>query len=503
LAAARQLNEMRQVKSQTTTQLSAAVIRELHHFVPLLACPACGDRTTELGVRHDALICTQCKARFPIYENGRARIPWLFHHAETAQLEWRSRYNGFLHSNAAEQARLRASLDADTMDRAAHERVTRLLNAREAQRKQVTDLLAPLKLAAPRTAPGLDRSGALHGKLPKHHGMSSYYDNIFRDWSWDNGENQRLFDCVGRVLQRAAPFRPNRLLTLGAGACRLSYDLHRHYRPTLSVALDINPVLLFVGSRVIQGETLNLYEFPLAPVDKSSVAVLRRCVAPEPLPPSESSVFVAVAGDVLRMPFRPGSFDSVLTPWLIDVLPQNFTETVRIVNRALAPGGLWLNTGSLAFFHRNESWCYSEEEALGIIMANGFEIVEHERVPIPYLQSPASAHGRVERVLSFSARKTAEVQDTKRPQYLPDWLLDTERPIPDLDELVVATADHLLKAQILAAVDGRRSIEQIALFVAKHYGLPRSEAKGAVQRILTDLYENSLLRKAESSQELD
>jgi uncharacterized protein YbaR (Trm112 family) len=494
---------MAQVKSQTTTRLSAAVIRELHQFVPLLACPACGDRTTELGVRHDALICTQCKTRFPIYENGQARVPWLFHDVEIAQLEWRSRYSGFLHSNAAEQARLRASLDAHGMDRAAKERVTHLLNAREAQRKQVTDLLTPLKLAAPRTVSGLDRAGALHGKLPKHHGMSSYYDNIFRDWSWDNGENQSLFDCVGRVLQGVAPFRPSRLLTLGAGACRLPYDLHRHYRPALSVAFDINPVLLFVGSRVILGESLSLYEFPLAPIDKSSVAVLRQCVAPEPLQSSESSAFVAVAGDVLRMPFRPGTFDCVLTPWLVDVLPHDFTETVRIVNRALQPGGLWLNTGSLAFFHRNESWCYSEEETLAIIAANGFEIVEHERAPIPYLQSPASAHGRIERVLSFCARKTAEVPDTKRPQYLPDWLLDPERPIPDLDELVVATADHLLKAQILGAVDGRRSIEQIALFVAKHYGLQTREARGAVQRILTDLYENTLLRKAESSQEID
>ncbi len=499
----RQLSQMGQLKSQTTTRPSAAVIRELHLFVPLLACPACGDRTTELGVRHDALICTLCKTRFPIYENGLARVPWLFHDAEVAQLEWRSRYSGFLYSNAAERARLRASLDSRGMDRAAKERVTHLLNAREAQRKQVTELLVPLKLAAPRTASGLDRAGALHGKLPKQHGMSSYYDNIFRDWSWDNGENEKLFDCVGRVLQRAAPFHPTRLLTLGAGACRLSYDLHRHYHPTLSVALDINPVLLFVGSRVIQGETLNLYEFPLAPIDKSSVAMLRRCVAPEPLPSSVSSAFIAVAGDVLRMPFRPGSFDSVVTPWLIDVLPHDFTETVRIVNRALQPGGLWVNTGSLAFFHRNESWRYSEEEALALIVANGFEIMEHERVAIPYLQSPASAHGRVEQVLSFSARKTAEVPDTKRPQYLPDWLLDTERPIPDLDELVVATADHLLKAQILGAVDGRRSIEQIALFVAKHYGLQASEARGAVQRILTDLYENTLLRKAESPQELE
>jgi hypothetical protein len=202
-------------------------------------------------------------------------------------------------------------------------------------------------------------------------------------------------------------------------------------------------------------------------------------------------------------PFKPGIFDTVLTPWLIDVIPQNLAECVRSVNQLLKKGGVWVNTGSLAFFHRNETWCYSEEEVLQLIAANGFEILAAGRTTIPYLQSPASAHGRVERAFSFSARKTADTEIPKRSQYLPKWLLESDQPIPDLDEFVVTSADHLLKAQILAAIDGRRTLDEIALFVAKHYGLQRSEAKGAVQRILIDLYETNLIQKTDTFTQLE
>jgi hypothetical protein len=182
----------------------------------------------------------------------------------------------------------------------------------------------------------------------------------------------------------------------------------------------------------------------------------------------------------------------VLTPWLVDVVPQSFTDCVRAVNRLLKKGGTWVNTGSLAFFHRDAAWCHSQEEAVDIVAANGFDVVATEREPVPYLQSPASGYGRIERVFSLLAVKTADAEPPERGEYLPPWLLDAERPVPDLDELVVASAHRLLQAQILAAVDGRRSIEDIAQLVAKRYQLQPAEAHGAVRRVLLELYESAL-----------
>jgi hypothetical protein len=71
--------------------------------------------------------------------------------------------------------------------------------------------------------------------------------------------------------------------------------------------------------------------------------------------------------------------------------------------------------------------------------------------------------------------------------------------VPDLDELVVASTQRLLQAQILAAIDGKRSIVEIAQFVAKRYGLQKSEAEGAVRRQLREIYDSTVAAKESST----
>jgi SAM-dependent methyltransferase len=445
------------------------------------------------AVHTENLICAHCKTAFPIYRNGPTRIPWLFRDPEGVRLQWRARYNAFLHASAAELVRLRRA-SSETRRATAAARLAQLAQAREAQRKQVVDMLAPLKLGAARAEPILDRAGALHGKLPKRQGLASHYDHLFRDWSWENGENESLEECVRRVLHKRPLFKAGKMLTLGAGAGRLSYDMHRRYTPELSVALDWNPLLTFVASRVIHGDSVALPEFPVAPLDKASFAVARTCAAPVALP-ADGPRFAFVLADALDAPFKPGSFDTVVTPWLVDVVPQSFTDCVRTANRLLKKGGTWVNTGSLAFFHRDAAWCHSQEEVVEIVAANGFDVVATEREAVPYLQSPASGHGRIERVFSLMAVKTADAEPPERAEYLPPWLLDAQRSVPDLDEFAVGSAQRLLQAQILAAVDGRRSIEEIAQLVAKRYQLQPAEAHGAVRRVLLELYEGALGEK--------
>jgi hypothetical protein len=367
-----------------------------------------------------------------------------------------------------------------------------VLHAREMQRKHVMELLGPLSLGAARAGPNLDRTGLLQRRLPKQLGLLSYDSNIVRDWSWDNAENDCLFECVRQVLSNRKNFTAGRILTIGAGACRLSYDVHRHYAAELSVAIDVHPLLLMLASRVIHGETVPFYEFPIAPLNKASFAILRECAAPEPIELGADSGFFFVLGDGLNAPFKPGSFDTVLTPWLIDIVPDELSECVRAANRLLGIGGIWINTGSLAFFHRNEAWRYSQEEVLDIVKANGFEILDVQRSAVPYLQSPASGYGRIERVLSFSARKLADAQAPATRPALPEWLLESGGSVPDLDEFAVASASHWLQAQVLAAVNGHRTIDQIAFLLAKQHGFQRSEAAAAVRRILLDLYETSV-----------
>ena len=99
--------------------------------------------------------------------------------------------------------------------------------------------------------------------------------------------------------------------------------------------------------------------------------------------------------------------------------------------------------------------------------------------------------------------KTGDAEPPEHVEYLPAWLLDTRRPVPDLDEFVVASTRRLLHAQILAAVDGRRSIDEIAQLVAKRYQLQPAEAQGAVRRVVLDLYERALGEKPDPAAPLE
>ncbi len=460
-------------------------------FQSLLACPVCAPDDASLMASSSALTCRRCAAQFPIFRCGKALIPWLFSEPANTRLEWKARYNGFLHANSAELERLRNARSVSQSSETGRRRISNLLHAHEQYRTQVTEILAPLGLE------GIDwpadATDLLHSKLPKNQGLSSYIGNIFRDWAWNNGENEALIDAVDEVLSADRRDSIGSLLTLGAGACRLPYDMHRRYSPNLSVVLDLNPLLLQIASHVIQGENVSLYEFPIAPLNEASFAVLQECHAPVPLGDAN---FHYVLADALNPPFAKGSFDTMITPWLIDIIPQNLRAFIPCINRILTQGGVWINTGSLAFFHRDESWCFSEEEVLEMVAENGFEILAAERRTVPYLQSPHSAHGRTENILSFSARKVRDVDPPAAYSYLPDWILDTSQPIPSSTESAVNSSNHMLMAQVLAAIDGKRTINQIGRMVARQYGLGIPETIHAVKHILVDAWEDSNMARS-------
>ena len=117
------------------------------------------------------------------------------------------------------------------------------------------------------------------------------------------------------------------------------------------------------------------------------------------------------------------------------------------------------------------------------------EVIGTDRRRIPYMQSPHSAHWRHESVLSFCARKVRDVEETRLFRHLPEWLLDTAAAIPALNEFTEASSENLLRAQILSAIDGERSIQDIGNTLAQEYGLRKAEAQNAVRRILVSLYE--------------
>lgn len=481
-AVAKENTQNTQIKQDTKNQ----DMHGLTALCPILACPSCAAVDVVSTDASDALRCAQCETEIPVCRCGDVDIPWLFADPLNTRLEWTARYNGFLHANSVELERLRKAREDQHISNSGRRRISSLLQAREQHRKQVAEILAPLQLDGINWP--ADATDLLKSKLPKNQGLSSYTSNIFRDWAWDNGENEALLDAIDSVLNATHRDSIGATLTLGAGACRLPYDMHRRYAPDLSVALDLNPLLLHIAANVIQGHAVPLYEFPIAPMSEVDFAVLQECKAPASL---DDQNFHYLLADAQNPPFTSASFDTVVTPWLIDIIPQNLRSFMPQINRVLKRGGVWVNSGSLAFFHRDESWCYSEEEVLELLEENGFEILLAERRTVPYLQSPHSAHGRTEKIFSFSAQKIKDVDAPARQSYLPQWILNTSMPVPPSTESAIGSSNHLLTAQVLAAIDGKRTINQIGRHLARQYGLGKAETIHAVRRILVDAWEES------------
>lgn len=442
-------------------------------FLDLLQCPRC--RRAPLVAATDGFACRGCRVEYPRLDG----LPWLFADPELALGEWRNRLTLYLEEFAAAERAAEADLVIAPRD-STRSRLVALRDAYREQARLVRLLLQPLMLAPlpmPRATPL-----AFGERLPLSQDLHSYYANVHRDWCWGTEENEASHAEVAAALAG----RGGRLLVLGAGGGRLAYDLHQHGAQSLTVALDINPLLLLVAERVVRGGRVELYEFPIAPRTGADAAIRRELAAPAPARPGLELVFA----DAWRAPFAAQSFDAVVTPWLIDIVDLDFESVALAINRLLVPGGRWVNFGSLAFPWRRPGLRYGPEEVRDIVTAAGFEVASQRDATLPYMRSPASRHGRVETVALFAADKRRRGPREPEESTAPPWLRDGSVPVPRSDALALAADASRIQAVLLALVDGRRSLDELTRIVAEQGLLPAAQARSALRGLLERLHRN-------------
>jgi hypothetical protein len=442
-------------------------------FHDLLACPRCDGPLTRAGT---AWRCLGCTVDFPHI----AGLPWLFAEPNAALGEWRGRLHFSLQRLERERQQLAASLTSTTLQPVTRARLESLERATRDHGARLRALLAPLDLE--QHAASYETYLALRTRLPADQGLTTYYANIHRDWCWGDIENEASLDVLAALL---GPAETRRVLVLGAGAGRLAYDLHARTTATLTAVLDFNPLLLIVADRVSRGDTLELYEFPLAP--RGDAALLRSLSAPAPARPG----LVHVLADAHRPPFRSGAFDTVVTPWLVDILPERFDVLCARVNSLLEDGGRWLNFGSLSFHDPDPALRYGVDECRAALDANGFQNVTVEEREIPYLSSPASRHARREHIVSWSARKARDVKKVPRYHALPEWLVRGTEPVPLGDSFRSQAAATRIHAFLMTLIDGRRSIKDMAKLVVEQRLMSAAEAEPAIRSFLIKMYDDS------------
>ena len=333
------------------------VSQDQNSLSSILACPRCSRGPVTCS--RAGWICAACSSGYPVI----GEIPWLFPDPRQALAEWRGRL-GPADPVPGVRGGRDARRRAPTCGAATRRRLLHVAAAYEDQIQRLQALLAPLGLERVRHDRG--HPPGLGTRLPLEQGLTNYYVNLHRDWAWGEEENAAGLAEIVAVLGGDARGL-GRTLVQGAGAGRLAYDLHAAGDAPLTVATDFNPLLLFVAREMFAGRALELHEFPIAPRGVEDHAVLRRLASPGPA----RAGLELVAADALQAPFADGAFDTVVTPWFIDIVGEPFARVAARVNLLLKPGGRWINSGSLAFSRAAHADRIGLDEALELLPRRG------------------------------------------------------------------------------------------------------------------------------------
>ncbi|HWB82092.1 MAG TPA: hypothetical protein VG755_44320 [Nannocystaceae bacterium] len=415
----------------------------MNDLLSTLRCPVC---RAELCEQADAIVCTGCAATYP----SLGGVPCLLPDAHEVVAMWRRRAAHDLGALGMAADVVLGELMHDELRDATRRRLRSLARARAENFEVLAEIVARAGLGKP----GKPSAEAASEGLP----LFGLLELVLRDWGWgDEGEQENRIarDAVLALLGERAL---GRMLVLGAGAARLAYDLHVARSPTLTLALDINPLPLLVAQRLLHGETVPLYDVPNNPHHAGVAARRLELRAPHGPQPR----FHLLLADGLAPPVPAHGIDTVLTPWFIDQAVHDLPALVATIHDRLAHDGVWINYGPLVYpAALPAARCYGPDEVLALLADGGFDVLATSRERVPYMHNPGASSGRSMHVLAFAAKRRDARPDRIEPS-LPAWAHDRDAPVP-----IIAVHERYLArnpaiAALARALDGRASVNQLA-----------------------------------------
>jgi uncharacterized protein YbaR (Trm112 family) len=340
-----------------------------------------------LDPRAEAIRCARCGQQYPRV----GRIPVLLPRPVDHIDMWRQQLGLLIRQGRETAQEIDDEAQAHEANPAAFARLRSLARA---ARDQLEDLVACVgpALGGP-LAPG-DRTG-----LPR--GVVEYSHLVYRDWGWEAARNLENARSLATVVARLSRPGLGRTLVIGAGACRLAYDLHR-FGALETAAVDIDPFLLVIAETVVRGDAVRLSEATANAQEAAQVARVWSLSAPAG--PLGDAAFHFFFANGLDPPFAEASFDTVVTPWFIDQVPTDLPSFFSTVARLLRPEGRWINHGPLIYpASAPLSRRYSREELFELGAAAGLHVKNWSSESCEHLVSPLNGRGKVEWVLTFEA----------------------------------------------------------------------------------------------------
>ncbi len=365
------------------TMQSSSVVESALDRVTCVRCKG------PLDPRGEAIVCGQCGDAYPRIGRIPVLLPRPLAHIEL----WRGQLGVLLSQAGETHTGLDAEAAAPGLLPNGQVRLRGLAEGLQEQVADVASIIGPA-LGGPLTAAGAG--------LPR--GVVEYIHYLYRDWAWlgpEHLENERALQGIQRVANGRDL---GRTLVLGAGACRLAYDVHRTCGVSETVVLDIDPYLFVIAEAVVRGGSVRLTEASLTAYDAERVATSWTLRAPNGALDEQRFHFFFANG--LQPPFLEGTFDTIITPWFIDRVPTELGSFLATVHRLLARGGRWLNQGPLLYPEETPlARRFSRQEIFDLAAHAGFHVGQWSLESQPYLVSPVTGRGKIESVLTFEAAR--------------------------------------------------------------------------------------------------
>lgn len=404
------------------------------------------------------------------------QIPCLFPDNDYYLIYWQTKKQELINSFQFRIDSLNKQLST-VVSHLTKDRLNKLLKAYEYNLKKTEEILSSLNQ-------NHDSQITLKDIIPSQQTLSLYWNNIFRDWSWETEENKISLEVLKKVIPN--DWAPENFVVLGAGACRLAIDIHQEYHLKNTIALDFNPFLLLIAKQMIENQQLKFFEIPATPINIEETTLARFLKNPYG---KKINNFYPLLGDIQNLPFKPKSIHAVLTPWVIDILPMNVAKTAERVNAILKMGGEWINFGPLGFMNSKEALCPTFEEIKEILIEKGFSIKEEVVEVIPYLDSPDASQKRFEKIICFKAIKEKDTHLTDF-NYLPEWLINKNLPIPLTNEIKQHQILAKTNADVFFTIDGTKSFSDITALLELHYKMPKTLAQQTLMSLFTKFIES-------------
>lgn len=415
------------------------------------------------------MTCGHCHQAYPVLDG----IPYLFKNPDAFFLQWAARFDLRKNQIAAHFARAQKTPEGS--------RLRKVSQAEQNNFETLKTLLPELlqTCSTQDSSPAASLS-VLGSRIANTQHLESYWNTAFRDWSWGKDEVEASKSWILPVIESEW----KNAAILGSGAGGLASQLAFGSPTTTWWAVDINPALLQIHRRMLLGESLLFFEIPLNPKDLNSVAPQQSLHSPGGNP----SNLKLLVSDALNPCFKPKSLDAVLTSWFIDIVPEDFKALSRRMNTLLRMEGTWIIHGPQGFSNPFSPSAYTDEEICDLLREVGFEVISREQREQPYLHSPHDRQKRNEHVSLIVAQKKNNCQAP--PAYVtdPDYLIDRELPIGPLAEFQELALDARTRAEILSAIDGKRSFNEVSKLMATHYRITESDAAVILTQLLTSRY---------------